>query len=143
MSDPQDVLRPVDRALEAADPEELPAWALALAARLGSVAARMAGPPTRRWVPASRAAEGAGVDEDVLRRWARRLGATWASWPTKRTLLVDVEGLDRWLSAGRFRRRVRNEDARRRTKPRVRAVEDDTTAHVNDRSAPGTAGRAS
>jgi hypothetical protein len=82
VSDPARALEALDHAIAECEPEGLGRLALALTARLGTVAARMAGAPARRWAPAERAAETAGVDVAQLCRWARRDGVTWASWPT-------------------------------------------------------------
>jgi hypothetical protein len=126
----------VDAALADLEPEARAAAAGALAARAAAVLAGVAtGSPARRWLRAEDAAERFAVDLARLRRWARRPGVTWASWPTRRRLLIDVEAFDRWLSAGRFAvKRVRSDRDRRDPKPGIRDTSNGPVATVGDRS---------
>jgi hypothetical protein len=136
----EEALAEVDRALAEVPQEARAAAAGALVARAAVILASLAGTTTtpRRWSRAEDAAQAHGVDVAQLRRWARRDGVTWASWPTKRRLLVDVEAFDRWLSAGRFAAsRRRNEGARRRTQPGVSALVERTDVLVDDRTRAG------
>jgi len=95
-------LEMLDAAIAAASVEECAAIVVQLAARLAALGAGLAGSPARRWVSAELAAEVAAVDVADLRRWAARPGVTWASRPTRKTLLVDRDAFDRWLAAARF-----------------------------------------
>lgn len=134
----EQVLATLDEALADVPAETRAAAATALVLRAAALMTSIAtGSTARRWRPAEEAAQAHGVDLALLRRWARRPGSTWASWPTKRTLLVDVEAFDRWLAAGRFAARRRNEDARRRPKPGLSASETRTNTGVGDRTRAG------
>jgi hypothetical protein len=128
-------LEQVDAELAELEGDALGSAALALTARLAAIAARLAGRPARRWLSAARAAESAGVEVRDLHRWAKLPGATWATWPTRRTLLVDAEAFDRWLASHRFRRRRQDHEAgSTRTKPALHAPEPRTNPAIRART---------
>ena len=108
----------------------------ALAARAAALLAGLAtASQARRWRDAQTAADAVGVPVAQLRRWARRPDVTWATWPTTRTLLVDVEAFDRWLTAGRFTRdRQRKEAERQRPKPGISAASGRPNRDVAERN---------
>lgn len=134
------VLALVDEVLATAGPAERAAAVSALAAKAAALAADLAAAPlaTARRVPVATAAVQTGVPETDLRRWGRGQDAraTWATWPTRRALFVDLEAFDRWLSArARSRDREANERGRRRTKPTLVRPASVTKARVDDETA--------
>jgi hypothetical protein len=128
-------LEQLDAELIELEGDALGTAALALSARLAAIAARLAVRPARRWLSAERAAEVASVEVRDLHRWAKRPGATWATWPTRRTLLVDAEAFDRWLASHRFRRGRQDHEAEpTRTKPALHGPEPRTKPAIRART---------
>jgi hypothetical protein len=103
------VFAELDALIGAAAPEERPAIALALSARLAAVAAGMTVavsdhaddyvPVPERLLTPAEAAAIPGVPVSRIYTWAR--GAKWARRPSRRCLRIDEVGFRRWLAARR------------------------------------------
>jgi hypothetical protein len=128
-----EVFEALDAVIADAGADEKAGLVVQLAARLAQVGAGLAGDPGRRWVAAEKVAEASGLDLATLKRWARRPSCTWASCPTRKTVLVDLDAFDRWLAAGRFR----NIHGATRPKAAVSRAEAGTFAVTGARSRPG------
>jgi hypothetical protein len=90
----------LDDAIALAEPEGLAALAPGLAARLATVAARMAPshPGAQRWLTVEEGADVAQVPIRRIRAWARRAGAeAWATRPTRKTLRINEAAFLAWL----------------------------------------------
>jgi hypothetical protein len=70
----------------------------ALSARIATLAAKMHQGSGDRWLTLDEAAELAQVPTRRVRAWARRVGVTWASWPTRKTLRIHEGRFRLWLA---------------------------------------------
>jgi len=96
-------------AIAQAKPEDVPALALAVAARLAQVGGSMTAvpistsgngksdPEPEHWLTPQAAAAIAAVPETRIYAWAR--GQRWATRPSRRCLRIDEGGFRRWLAA--------------------------------------------
>ena len=96
MTDPFAAL---DRLIATAGPTERPVLIAALASRIALLAAAdMTATDEPSWLTVDDASEIALVPRRRIRQWARRTDATWASRPTKRTLLIARQAFMAWIS---------------------------------------------